>query len=113
MATKTIKLPRKIINHYINALQKKINIHGVLLFGSFAWGQPTENSDIDLAIISPDFNKKQFSNRLQWLSRMRDDYSCQIAMDVVGYTPKEFSQVENQSIIMAKAKKSGKWIYRQ
>jgi predicted nucleotidyltransferase len=113
MAKKTIKFPAKIINHYINSLQKKINLQGVLLFGSFAWGKPTTDSDVDLIIISPDFNKKQFANRLQWLSRMRDDYSSQTAMDIVGYTPEEFIHAENSSTIMARAKKEGKWLFRK
>jgi predicted nucleotidyltransferase len=85
------KNSKKIINHYINLLKKEIKVKGVLLFGSFAWGKPTKHSDVDLIIISPDFNKKKFSNRLQWLSRMRDDLTHQIAMDIIGYTPKEFA----------------------
>lgn len=107
-----MKFPQKIINHYINKLNEKIKVDGVLLFGSFAWGKPDKHSDVDIVIISPDFSKEKFQNRLQWLSRMRDDLTYQIAMDVIGYTPKEFSQIEKHSAIMAKAKKDGKWIYK-
>ncbi|MFH1838082.1 MAG: nucleotidyltransferase domain-containing protein [Candidatus Kuenenbacteria bacterium] len=84
----------------------------MLLFGSYAWGKPSKHSDIDLVVISPDFKKKEFSNRLQWLSRMRDDFTCQAAIDIIGYTPKEFFDIEKHSAIMAKAKKHGKWIYQ-
>jgi len=112
MAEKTVKFPKKIVNHYIRQINKKIKVSGVLLFGSFAWGRPTKHSDVDLVIISPDFTKKEFNNRLQWLSRMRDDVTYQIAMDVIGYTPKEFSDIEKESAIMAQAKKKGKWIYK-
>lgn len=72
----------------------------------------TKHSDVDLIVLSPDFNKKEFKNRLQWLSRMRDDITYQIAMDIIGYTPKEFAEIEKHSAIMAKAKKDGKWIYK-
>lgn len=117
MAKKTnLKIPKKemeIINHYIGLLQNKIKIKGILLFGSYVWGNPSKHSDIDLAIISPDFNKKEFSNRLQWLSRMRDDFTYQTAMDIIGYTPKEFTHIEKHSAIMARAKKYGKWIYQK
>ncbi len=113
MAEKTIKFPKKIVDHYIENLKEKIKINGVLLFGSFAWGKPTKHSDVDLVIVSPDFTKKEFSNRLQWLSRMRDDVTYQIAMDVIGYTPKEFSHIEKHSAIMAIAKKKGKWLYKK
>jgi predicted nucleotidyltransferase len=114
MAQKTkVKFPRKIVNHYIKNLKQKINVKGALLFGSFAWGRPTKHSDVDLIIISPDFTKKEFKNRLQWLSRMRDEITYQIAMDVIGYTPKEFSEIEKNSAIGTLAKKKGKWIYKE
>lgn len=111
MPQEKIKFPKKIVDHYINLLQKKIKIEGVLLFGSFAWGYPTKHSDVDLVIISPDF--KKIRNPFQWLSRMRDERTYQIAMDVIGYTPQEFADIEHHSAIIAKAKKEGKWIYRE
>lgn len=111
MATKTVKFPETIVQHYVATLQEKIPVTGVLLFGSFAWGKPTKHSDVDLVILSPSFSK--IRDRLCWLSRMRDDRSCQIAMDVIGYTPKEFADIEQHSAIMAKAKKDGKWLYKK
>lgn len=110
MASKTIKFPEKIVNHYIANLKDKINVKGVLLFGSFAYGKPTKHSDVDLIVVSPDFSK--ISDRLIWLSRMRDDIACQIAMDIIGYTPREFNNLEKHSAIGAIAKKKGRWIYK-
>ena len=49
--TTSNKFPKKIVNHYINNLSKKITVNGVLLFGSYAYGQPGPDSDIDLLII--------------------------------------------------------------
>lgn len=110
MASKAIKFPEKIVNHYIANLKNKIDVKGVLLFGSFAYGEPTKHSDVDLIVVSPDFSK--ISDRLVWLSRMRDDMTYQIAMDIIGYTPREFANLEKHSAIGAIAKKKGKWIYR-
>lgn len=110
MAEKTIKFPKKIVDHYTNTLKKKIKVDGVLLFGSFAWGVPDKNSDVDLIIISPDFSKISFDERLNFLNHMRDEISCQIPMDVIGYTPKEFGQIERHSAIIARAKQKGKWL---
>lgn len=106
--TTKIQFPQNIVKHYINILNKKIKVDKVLLFGSFAWGNPTKHSDIDLVIVSPDF--KKIRNRLQWLSRMRDEKTYQIAMDVIGYTPEEFKDIENHSAIMAIAKRKGRWL---
>lgn len=113
MAKKTgIKFPKKIIDNYIKTVKKEIQINGVFLFGSFAYGNPTKHSDVDLVIISPDFKKKEFWNRTNWLTHKRYNVADSIAMDVFGYTPKEFDQIEKHSAIMAKAKKDGKWIYK-
>ncbi|MBI4652738.1 nucleotidyltransferase domain-containing protein [Candidatus Kuenenbacteria bacterium] len=111
MAEKIIKFPHKIIDHYISTLEKKIRINGVLLFGSFAWGKPDKHSDVDLVIISPNFYRKNFNKRLDLLTNARDKITFQIAMDVIGYTPKEFQDIEKHSMIMTKAKRDGKWIY--
>ena len=113
LSKKSIKLPRKIINHYIDILDKEIKLKGVLLFGSFAYGQPTKHSDVDLAIISSDFQNMDFGERMTWLARKRDKKTYQIAMDIFGYTPHEFRWIDRQSAIMAKAKKDGKWLYRK
>ncbi len=110
MASETVAYPQKIVNHYISNLRNKINVKGVLLFGSFAYGKPTKDSDVDLIVVSPDFSK--IRDRLIWLSRMRDDITYQIAMDIIGYTPQEFDNLEKHSAIGAIAKKKGKWIYR-
>jgi predicted nucleotidyltransferase len=82
------------------------------LFGSFAYGKPTKHSDVDLVIISPNFSKIDFDQRLDFLTDARDKPTYQIAMDVIGYTPREFANIEKHSAIMAKAKKDGKWIYK-
>lgn len=112
MASKTIKFPEKIVNHYIANLKDKINVKGVLLFGSFAWGKPTKHSDVDLIIVSPSFYRKGFNSRLDLLSDARDKVACQIAMDIIGYTPREFNNLEKHSAIGAIAKRKGKWIYK-
>lgn len=102
--------PKKIVTHYIHCLQRHININGVLLYGSFAYGQPTKHSDVDLVVISPDFSRQSFDNRMDFLTHARDMQARQIAMDVIGYTPQEFSQAEKFSAILTQAKKKGKWL---
>lgn len=46
------------INEFLNLLrQNGINISQVILFGSYAKGKPTPDSDIDLVVVSPRFGK--------------------------------------------------------
>lgn len=45
----------KSINQYINEIKKYYNISEVILFGSYAKGKEHADSDIDIAIVSEDF----------------------------------------------------------
>lgn len=45
-----------IINAYIDEIKKHYNITAIILFGSYAKGTENENSDIDIAVISDDFD---------------------------------------------------------
>jgi len=45
----------KIIQDYISLTSKVFKVNDVYLFGSYAYGNPKKYSDIDIAIVSPDF----------------------------------------------------------
>jgi predicted nucleotidyltransferase len=55
---------KKIINHFLDEVRKKYNIDGAYLYGSYAKGTSSKWSDIDIAIISPDFSDDLFEERL-------------------------------------------------
>lgn len=55
---------KSIIKQYIDLVkQNKIEVEKVYIFGSFARGTATEDSDIDIAIISDDFKGDRFLDR--------------------------------------------------
>ena len=43
------------INEYVKEIKKHYNITTIILFGSYAKGTYNENSDIDIAVVSEDF----------------------------------------------------------
>ena len=45
-----------IINRYIKEIKKHYNVTAIILFGSYAKGTENEDSDIDIAVISDDFD---------------------------------------------------------
>jgi predicted nucleotidyltransferase len=52
---------RQIIKQFVDALAKKgVRIEQVILYGSYASGNVRSGSDLDLAIVSPDFGKDRF-----------------------------------------------------
>ena len=55
------KAVRKTINDFIKELKRnKIKVAKVILFGSRASGRAHEYSDIDVAVVSPDFGKDSY-----------------------------------------------------
>jgi predicted nucleotidyltransferase len=81
----------------------------VRLFGSYYLGSPNANSDIDLAIISPDFVGMNYILSLKVLNRLKN----KIALDIepISLTPAEFSQPQLGSIAYA-VKKGNELLYK-
>ncbi len=64
---------RKIIETYIKYIENEIKVDKVILFGSYANATATENSDVDIAISSPDFTSDYLAEwkrlcRMVWRS---------------------------------------------
>jgi predicted nucleotidyltransferase len=55
----------KILKHFLEEVQQKYQIVSAYLYGSFARGTSNKWSDIDVAIISPDFSDDLFEERLK------------------------------------------------
>ena len=69
MAEITGELKLKI-DRYLNKLKNEIKINYAILYGSYAYGNPTKDSDIDIAIISENFGKNHIKE-MQFLSVKR------------------------------------------
>ncbi len=53
-----------IISRFVNALAAKgIRVEKAILYGSRASGKPHASSDLDLAIVSPDFGRDRYEER--------------------------------------------------
>jgi predicted nucleotidyltransferase len=75
----------KEVRRFINRVKKEINIDKVILFGSFAEKRQSEWSDIDLAIISDDFSKMTFHQRLVFLGMLA--WQAKVTeIEALGYT---------------------------
>jgi len=103
---------KKVIDNYIEGFPSNFRVEGVFLFGSCATGKAKEDSDIDLVIISSDFKGIDFLKRLEFLSALRSsNMTRSVSMDIIGYTPQEFENIEKESIVMRRAKREGKMVY--
>jgi len=76
MTNKQIDL---IIKKYIKAIKaRNICIERVILFGSYARKQANKNSDIDVAVISPDFGKDYIEEAVM-LKEISEDIDLDIS----------------------------------
>lgn len=89
-------------------VQKLVQIYqpkSIYLFGSYAWGNPNNDSDIDLLIIVRDSTEKPHK-------RMKPAYQVlrgiKVPKDILVYTEAEFEQqAKEPSTLFFKIKKDG------
>ena len=53
----------KIVRVFLDEIQKRYHVDSAYLFGSYARGTQDRWSDIDLAVVSPDFSEDLFEER--------------------------------------------------
>ena len=78
------KITQKKIKQVCDLIVEKFNPQKIILFGSFAWGKPNKDSDVDLMIVK---NSKR-NSFLRQLS-VRRIIKGVIPVDILVYTPKE------------------------
>ncbi|NCN05850.1 MAG: nucleotidyltransferase domain-containing protein [Spirochaetales bacterium] len=80
---------QEIINYIKDSLIKTYNPSAIYLFGSFAWGTPNEESDLDFAVIVP-------SSSLSMAERIRLSYKelwgLGVPTDIIVYTESEIRE---------------------
>jgi len=82
--------------HY-NLIKYGIKENNIALFGSFLNGNNHEDSDIDIVIISPEFEGKNLFERSDMTARAQLDITRKyvVPMDILLKTPKEFDYSNN------------------
>lgn len=102
------KEPRQL-KRIINKIVKEYQPEKIILFGSFAWGKPTKDSDIDLMIIKK--GKKNFLTEQQAVRKIIDG---EIAADILIHTPQEIKKRLNMGDFFFKnIMEKGKYIYER
>ena len=89
------------IGRFREGLEKRgIRVSRIVLYGSWAGGQPHEGSDIDLVVISQDFADRDFWQRVEVLSEAI--YEVFEPIEAVGMTPEEWDEGHSPIIDFAK-----------
>jgi predicted nucleotidyltransferase len=76
---------KEIIIKIANKIKTQFHSQKIILFGSYAWGEPTEDSDIDLFLVM-ESNLRRDERAVQ----ISDLFPYRLfALDVIVYTPEE------------------------
>jgi len=76
-----------IVAKYADAVNKEIKVDKIILYGSYSKGNPHKDSDIDVAIISPDFTGDKIEDRLHL---MKCRWNIDLRIEPMPFRPEDF-----------------------
>ena len=97
---------------------KKTNPEKIILFGSYAYGIPNENSDLDLILITDDeYIPNSFREKMELYHRINpliDNFRKKIPIDLIIYTKSMFKILQERSgMFFKEINTKGKIIYER
>jgi len=95
---------REALRDYLSRLRGALAVDEVLFFGSRVYGEPLKSSDLDMIVVSPDFEGMSFPERLSLLSRL---WLEPYPLEVLGYTTEELSRYYRKKTVVTEALDKG------
>jgi len=80
----------KVIKRLVQVIAQKYRPEKIILFGSYAYGKPDKDSDIDLLIVKE--TKKSFFERLYEVRRIASEARRGYPFEPVVLTPREVKE---------------------
>ena len=103
------KINREMLAEAVDRIVQAVNPEQILLFGSQAWGQPTQDSDIDLLIILNASNQPGYTRAREVYRSLR---GIPLPIEVVVRTRDEVTRAANViSSLEHQALKRGQVLY--
>ena len=99
---------REQIQAVADKIAKEFNPEKIILFGSYAWGKPHQDSDIDLLIIKDVENTRDFARKIDDAIDPRS-----FPLDILVYTPSSLIEKINddRNLFLEHVVKSGIRLY--
>ncbi|MBI2120860.1 MAG: nucleotidyltransferase domain-containing protein [Parcubacteria group bacterium] len=100
-------ITREKIKEVADKIAREFQPEKIILFGSFAWGTPTEDSDIDLFIVKETENTRGFAREVDRSFSARD-----FSMDIIVYTPEQVEKRKKiNDLFIREIFTNGKFLY--
>ena len=100
------------IDRWIDAfgerLSRRLRVDRILLFGSRARGAALHESDVDLAVVSADFESMSWIARAELLAR---EWGYGPDADCFGFTPNKLARATNELTFPGQIRKTGVVVY--
>ena len=98
------------INEVVAKIATRFNPDKIILFGSYAYGTPNDDSDLDLFVIKDtDLPRPQRTVQVRKML-----YGSMIPIDLIVYTPKEIDESkENRFSFVYEVLNTGKTLYER
>lgn len=101
---------REIIQAIVHKITKEYRPKKIILFGSYAYGKPTESSDVDILIIK-DTDKRPIDRWIE-VKRILRDFSRSLPVSPFVYTEKEIKErIDIKDFFIVEILKKGKILY--
>ncbi|MFA6263320.1 MAG: nucleotidyltransferase domain-containing protein [Candidatus Babeliales bacterium] len=102
-------ISKETIEEVKNRLVKIYNPVAIYLFGSYAWGMPTDDSDLDLLIVVDKSDEKSYKRPIPGYEVLR---GLDISKDIIVHTKEVFDRRSNEiTTLEYKIKRDGKVLY--
>ncbi|KJS15775.1 MAG: hypothetical protein VR69_11855 [Peptococcaceae bacterium BRH_c4b] len=95
------------IGRLVQSLKKNIKVDSVILFGSYAKGTAVEDSDVDIAVISPEFGQNPLKDK-QLIYRTIIKENIEPYFEIHTFTPSELKA--SNSYFISEIRSTGKKI---
>ncbi len=98
----------ELIQEIKNRIISGVHPDKIILFGSYAYGNPTKDSDLDLLVIMP--SEEPMHSRVTRIRKLVRD--IHIPKDIIVYTPQEVEKWKDASVaFITSIIRKGKVIY--
>src|ERR1700730_6817143 len=78
-------IPMRVICRYARAIAEEFRPDKIILFGSYAYGTPHQDTDVDLLVVMPARNQHDQAARILWR------LSAPFRLDLIVRTPTEMA----------------------
>ena len=101
-------IPMRVIRDYARRAAERFQPDRIILFGSYAYGTPHADSDVDLLVVMPAYNEGSKA------SRIRMTISAPFPMDLIVRTPENLKwRIEEGDWFLREITSKGKVLYEK